>query len=56
MITEWVLFQKENGRIGILPLGKYSASKTPICEFHGTLEQACNKAEEIEREEVKDVR
>ncbi len=56
MITEWGLFRKENGRVGILPLDVCGRSKKALIEFHGTFDEACKKAEEIEREEVKDVR
>ena len=56
MITEWGLFRKENGKVGILALDVCRRSKRPLIEFKGTFDEACKKAEEIEREEVKDVR
>lgn len=46
---EWVLFKKDNGRIGVLPAQHKSLLKGDIIEtVSGTFADACNRCTEIE--------
>lgn len=51
MIKTWVLFRRQdNNRIGVIPKGVLNQLRKDVVleEFSGTLEEACERAEQIE--------
>lgn len=53
-MNSWVLFLKKDGKVGVLPIIGIKQLSGKILEtVTGTLEDACKRAEEIEKESVK---
>ena len=51
-MNKWILFRKDNGKIGILPETSKSMVKGVIIEtVAGTFNAACDRAEELEEED-----